>query len=116
MIYEYTSASITITNSCAALMETSRSILNELEVKYKYLRPRNSHTRPIWRIEVRNYGSILVLLDAVDAYLVGKAEQAALMREFLERAKIRKGFGCVAERAEYRGRMSHLNKHGQLIL
>jgi hypothetical protein len=114
--YEHTSASITITNSCAALMDTARGILDGLGVKYKYLMPRNSYTRPIWRIDVRNYAAILTLLDAVDPYLVGKAEQAALTREFCERAAIRKGFADREERAAYGLRMSHLNKHGQLIL
>lgn len=113
--YEHTSASITITNSCAALLDTARSILTALGVKYKYLQPRNSHTRRVMRIQVRNYASILTLLDAVDAYLVGKAEQAALMRDFCERAGNRKGFASPEARAEYRARMSDLNKYGQLI-
>ena len=67
------------------------------------------------RIQIRNYASILALLDAIDAYIVGKAEQAALMRDFCERAGNRKGFSSPEERAEYRARMSNLNKHGQLI-
>ena len=113
--YEHTSASITITNSCAALLDTSRSILAGLGIKHTYLHPRNSDTRPLMRIQIRNYASILALLDAIDAYIVGKAEQAALMRDFCERAGNRKGFSSPEERAEYRARMSNLNKHGQLI-
>lgn len=114
--YDHTSASITITNSCAALLDVARGILDGLEVKYKYLTPRNSHTRPIRRIALRNYAAILTLLDAVEPYLVGKAEQAVLMREFVGRAAIRNGFASPQERAEYGTRMSYLNKHGQLIL
>ena len=83
--YEHTSASITITNSCAALLDMSRSILADLGIKHTYLQPRNSHTPAAQAHpdqELRDLGA----LDAVDAHIVGKAEQAALMRDFCERA------------------------------
>lgn len=114
--YDYTSAGITITNTCNSLLTECRRILEALDIKYQYLQPRNSTTRPVYRIAVQNYSAILQLLDNVQRFIIGKAEQAALMREFVERAKVRKGFDSLEERAEYRAKMSDLNKYGQLIL
>ena len=110
-----TQANITITNSCAALLDECRLLIDSIGVKYTYIEPRNSTKRPLRRISVRNYGSLLVLLDVVDPYLVGKRAQAALLREFVTRAQARKGFQATEERIGYCARMSALNKFGELI-
>jgi hypothetical protein len=108
-------ADITITNSSAAMLTECRRLLDELEVKYRYILPRNSTTRPLRRITVRNYVSMLRLLDAVEPYVIAKREQVVLMREFATRAAARKGFRATDERMSFTTRMSALNKTGQLI-
>jgi len=110
-----TQANVTITNSCASLLDECRALLDGLKVKYTYIEPRNSTKRPLRRISVRNYGSLILLLDTIDPYLVGKRAQAALLREFVTRAMARKGFQATEERIGYCARMSALNKFGELI-
>jgi hypothetical protein len=108
-------AGLSITNSSAALLDECRVLLDALGVKYSYITPGNSVHRPIRRIFVRNYASVLKLLDAVEPHMVGKREQAALLREFVTRAAARKGFVGTEERLGYCARMSALNQTGDLI-
>lgn len=106
-------ANITITNSSAAIMDECERLLTEAEIKYFRICPRNSHTRKLSRISIRNYQSIVRLLDYVDPHLVGKAAQAALMRTFVEGAG-RQGMGPT-ERERYHLEMSALNRRGSPI-
>lgn len=103
------SANLTITNSCRALLEECRSILEEMQIKYTFLIPRNSTHRPMRRISIRNYGSIIKLLDGITPFLVGKKEHALLMQSFAIRASKRKGFQANRERELYAVRMKQLN-------
>lgn len=107
-------ANITITNSSAAIMDECVRLLNAIDVKFKQINPNNSRNRRLARINVSNYQSILKLLDAVEPHLVGKAEQAALMRTFSERASVRRSM-TIEERFEYRALMSQMNRTGNLI-
>ena len=110
-----TQAGISITNSNAALLNECRELLDALGVKHSYITPKNAAKRPMRRIFVRNHASLLILLDAIDPYLIGKRDQAALLREFVTRAAARKGFQATEERVGYCARMSELNQFGELI-
>ena len=109
------SANITITNSNLALINECVYILEELEIKFVLKNPRNSTTRILERIDIRNYGSILKLINVILPFLIGKKEQAILMHEFVSKASIRSGFQATKERTDYLMKMSTLNKSGQFI-
>ena len=91
-------------------MRECLAILDELGIKYTFYNPRNSDTRPIKRISVRNYSSQSALLNLLLPYMVGKRDQAVLMAEFIERAARRKGFDAQADRMMYLDRMSQLKQ------
>ena len=65
-------ASVTITNSNLALIDECVRILKELGVKYILKNPRNSKTRILERLDIRNYQSIHKLVSALMPYLIGK--------------------------------------------
>ena len=109
------SANLTITNSSYALVNECRRILDGLGVKYSYLTPRNSAARPIRRLQVKNYASLMTLLEAIEPYSVGKREQVLLMKDFASKAAARKGFRGTVERRDYATKMRELNHSGQLI-
>lgn len=110
-----TQANITITNSSASLITECRALLDSQGVKYALINPGNSARRPVRRIFIRNYGAMLLTLDAVEPHLIAKRAQAALLREFVTRAMARKGFQATDERVGYCARMSALNRTGELI-
>jgi hypothetical protein len=66
------------------------------------------------RISVRNYAAILQLLDLIDPYLVGKREQARVVREFVERAQRRRDL-LPEDRERYYAEIRNLNRFGSLI-
>ncbi|KKR33036.1 MAG: hypothetical protein UU37_C0003G0041 [Candidatus Gottesmanbacteria bacterium GW2011_GWA2_41_12] len=108
-------ASITITNSNLAIIEECRRILNTLGVKFTLKNPRNSKSRLLERLDIRNYISILHLIDTSLPYIIGKKEQAILMREFVDKALKRRNFSASSDRINFLDRMSKLNKFGQFI-
>lgn len=107
-------AEVTITNSSAAIIDECARLLSEAEIKFGLKCPRNTHTRPLRRISVRNYAAILQLLNLVDLYLVGKREQAKVVREFVELAQVRKGL-LPEDRERYYAEIRNLNRFGSLI-
>ena len=109
------SASITITNSNLAVIDECINLLNNLGIKFVLKNPRNSTTRVLERLDIRNYTSIMNLIDVLLPFLIGKNEQASLMREFVYKASHRLGFRGTKEREEYLVKISELNKSGQVI-
>jgi hypothetical protein len=109
------SASITITNSNVSIIDECVQILKELEIKFVLKNPKNSTTRTLERLDIRNYSSLLKLIDAVNPYLIGKKEQAVAMKEFVSKASKRVGFKVTDERVKFLALMSKLNKSGQVI-
>lgn len=108
-------ASVTITNSNLALINECVCILKKLGVKYVLKNPRNSKTRNLERVDIRNYQSIKLLVKAILPYLIGKKEQAELIIRFVEKASNRSGFRATNERKTFFEQMSNLNKFGQVI-
>jgi hypothetical protein len=108
-------ANITITNSSAAIIDECVRLLTSANVKFALFCPRNSHTRPLRRISVRNYAAILSLLDTVEPFLVGKLPQAQLMRKFVEGAQ-RRGSLLPEDRERFYLEMRNMNRLGSLIL
>ncbi|OGG08863.1 hypothetical protein A2154_02210 [Candidatus Gottesmanbacteria bacterium RBG_16_43_7] len=108
-------ANITITNSNKALIDECEQILKNIGVKYSLKNPRNSTTRTLERLDIRNYKSIMILINILLPYLVGKKDQAILMKEFVKKALFRIHFSNSTERREFLVRMSKLNKLGQVI-
>lgn len=94
---------ITIVNSSQTLMNECKSILDALGVSmYGLHYSRNETHRPLKRFLIKNHKSLETLLDAILPYLVGKRDQALLMREYLE------------ERLEYFFKLQELKKSDQL--
>ncbi len=107
-------ANLTITNTSATIINEARSLLIENGIKFTFVTPRASTGRPLRRLSVRNYDSILKLLDLVKPYMVGKTEQADLMRRFINGARVRKSLSSD-ERLAYFDEMRRINRFGNLI-
>lgn len=104
---------ITIVNSSKALMEECKSILDELEISaYGFHESRNSTHRLMKRFLIKNRQSLEILLDAIMPYLIGKKDQALLLREYLEKFAGKKGF--EAERLEYFFKLQELKQSDRL--
>ena len=104
---------ITIVNSSQALMSGCKSILDGLGISmYGLHYSRNSTNRPLKRFLIKNHASLETLLDAILPYLVGKKDQALLLREYLEKYGGKKGL--EEERLEYFFKLQELKKSDQL--
>ena len=110
-------ANITITNSSAAIIDRCVELLDAGCVKHTLVKmrdPRNPNGRALRRLSVRNYDAILRLLDMIEPFMVGKSEQARLVREFVSQAKVR----CALspdDRERYYNEVRRLNRVGNLI-
>lgn len=110
------SANITITNSSTRILEACQEIMREIDVKFTQCRSHNDTRRIVRRISVRNYASIILLIDAILPYMVGKRGQAEVMKEFIEKAAVRKGFEADEERQAYMRRLRELKQSDQFAL
>jgi hypothetical protein len=110
------SANITITNSNCLLLARCKEILDALNIKYLYNDPKNGHQqgRKVMRIRVKNYSSIQRLIEIILPFLVGKADQAKIMLEFVSLAGQR-GMLNLQSRIELMNRIKRLNQHGHLV-
>ena len=110
-------ANITITNSSAAIIDRCVTLFDAECVKYTFVKMRDSRNpngRPLRRLSVRNYDAILRLLDMIEPFLVGKSEQARLVREFASQAKVRRALS-TDDREWYYDEVRRLNRVGDLI-
>ena len=110
------SANLTITNSNYLLLNRCKEILDELGIKYLYHDPKNGHQRgrKVMRIRVKNYSSIRKLIELILPFLVGKADQARIMLEFVSLAGQR-GKLSYQDRTELMNRIKELNRRGHLV-
>jgi len=110
------SANITITNSNCLLLERCKEILDEINIKYLYHDPKNGHQqgRKVMRIRVKNYSSIQRLIELILPFLVGKADQARVMLEFVSLAGQR-GKLNLQDRTELMNKIKRLNQQGHLV-
>jgi hypothetical protein len=110
------SANLTITNSNCLLLERCKEILGELNIKYLYHDPKNGHQRGrrVMRIRIKNYSSIQSLVELILPFLVGKADQARVLLEFVSLAGQR-GKLSLQGRTELMNRIKELNQHGHLV-
>jgi hypothetical protein len=110
------SAYLSITNSNRLLLDRCRAILDELEIKYLYNDPKNGHQRGrrVMRIRVKNYSSLQKLIELLLPFLIGKADQAKVMLEFVSLAG-QKGKLSLQSRAELMDRIKRLNQRGHLV-
>jgi hypothetical protein len=110
------SANLTITNSNHLLLARCKEILDELNIKYLYNDPKNGHQRGrrVMRIRVKNFSSMRILIELLLPFLVGKADQAKVMLEFVSLAGQRGGLSLQG-RTELMNRIKGLNQHGHLV-
>jgi LAGLIDADG endonuclease len=110
------SANLTITNSNRLLLGRCKKILDELNIKYLYNDPKNGHQqgRKVMRIRVKNYSSLQKLIELILPFLVGKAEQANVMLEFVSLAGQR-GKLSLQDRIELMNKIKQLNRHGHIV-
>ncbi len=110
------SANLTITNSNALLLTRCREILNAVGVKYLYHDPKNGHQRgrKVMRIRVKNYSSMRKLIELIRPFLVGKADQASVMLEFVSLAGA-KGKISLRGRSELMNKIKELNQRGHVV-
>ena len=110
------SANLTITNSNRLLLNRCKEILDAHDIKYLYHDPKNGHQRgrKVMRIRVKNYSSMRKLIGLILPFLVGKAEQAAVMLEFVSLAGER-GRLSLQGRAELMNKIKELNQHGHIV-
>jgi hypothetical protein len=110
------SANLTITNSNRLLLGRCKEILDELNIKYLYHDPKNGHQqgRKVMRIRVKNYSSMQSLIELILPFLVGKAEQARVMLDFVSLAGQR-GKLSLQERTVLMNKIKGLNQHGHLV-
>jgi len=110
------SASVTITNSNRLLLERCKEIFDGLNIKYLYNDPKNGHQRGrrVMRIRVKNYSSMQRLIELILPFLIGKADQARVMLDFVSLAGQR-GRLSLHGRTELMNRIKELNRHGHLV-
>jgi hypothetical protein len=110
------SANLTITNSNGLLLNRCREILDALSIKYLYHDPKNGHQRgrKVMRIRVKNYSSIRKLIELVGPFLIGKADQAKVMLQFVSLAGER-GRLSLQGRSELMNIIKELNQHGHIV-
>ena len=109
-------ASITITNSNKEIIDECANILDECNIKYwMWYEKDGTHLRRQKRISVRNYGAIIQLINLIEGDLIGKKDQANLMKTFVDKARKRTSFNATEDRLNYCVKMSELNKNGNLI-
>ncbi|HZN10903.1 MAG TPA: hypothetical protein VFC61_04445 [Blastocatellia bacterium] len=110
------SANLTITNSNCLLLGRCREILDDLNIKYLYHDPKNGCQlgRRVMRIRVKNYSSMRRLIEMILPFLVGKADQARVMLDFVSLAGQR-GKLSLQDRAKLMDRIRELNRHGHLV-
>ncbi|MEW6208347.1 MAG: hypothetical protein AB1631_08265, partial [Acidobacteriota bacterium] len=70
--------------------------------------------RRVMRIRVKNYSSIRRLIELILPFLVGKADQANVMLEFVSLAGQR-GKLSLEDRTELMNRIKTLNQQGHLV-
>jgi hypothetical protein len=109
-------ACLTITNSNHLLLQRCKEILGELQIKYLYNDPKNGHQqgRRVMRIRVKNYSSLQKLIEMILPFLVGKADQARVLLEFVSLAGQR-GKLNLQDRTILMNRIKELNRHGHLV-
>jgi hypothetical protein len=110
------SANLTITNSNCLLLNRCKEILDAYNIKYLYHDPKNGHQRGrrVMRIRVKNYSSMRTLIELVLPFLVGKADQARVMLEFVSLAGERGKLGLQG-RAELMDKIKELNQRGHIV-
>ena len=109
-------AYLSITNSNDLLLQRCRQIFDELNIKYLYHDPKNGHQqgRKVMRIRVKNYSSLRRLIELILPFLIGKADQANVMLEFVTLAGQR-GKLNLHSRTELMDRIKKLNQHGHIV-
>ncbi len=110
------SANISISNSSTKILGECEQILNDLGVKFTQCRSHNDTIRIVRRISIRNYSAIVLLINTILPYMIGKKEQAEVMCEFVEKAAVRKGFVADEERKAYMLRLRELKTSDQFAL
>lgn len=110
------SAYLSITNSNCLVLERCREILEGLNIKYLYNDPKNGHQRGrrVMRIRIKNYSSLQKLIEMLLPFLVGKIDQAKLMREFVHLAGQR-GKLTFQSRVDLMNKIKKLNQQGHLV-
>ena len=110
------SANLTITNSNRLLLNRCKEILDALGIKYFYHDPKNGHQlgRKVMRVRVKNYSSLRRLIELTLPFLVGKADQAKIILEFVslagQRGKLR-----YEDRSKLMSKIKELNQRGHLV-
>jgi hypothetical protein len=110
------SAYLSITNSNDLLLRRCRQIFDELNIKYLYNDLKNGHQqgRRVMRIRVKNYSSLQRLIELIFPFLIGKADQAKVMLEFVTLAGQR-GQLNLHSRTDLMDRIKKLNQHGHVV-
>ena len=110
------SANLTITNSNGLLLNRCKEILDSLEIKYLYNDPKNGHQqgRRVMRIRVKNYSSLQRLTELLLPFLVGKADNAKVVLDFVALAGQR-GKLTYETRTQLMENIKQLNRHGHLV-
>ena len=110
------SAYLSITNSNDLLLSRCRQILDESDIKYLYNDPKNGHQqgRRVMRIRVKNYSSLRRLIELILPFLIGKADQAKVMLEFVALAGQR-GKLNLHSRTDLMDRIKKLNQHDHVV-
>jgi hypothetical protein len=110
------SAYLSITNSNDLLLKRCRQIFDELNIKYLFNDPKNGHPqgRRVMRIRVKNYSSLRRLIELIFPFLIGKADQAKVMLEFVALAG-QKGKLDLHSRTDLMDRIKKLNQHGHVV-
>jgi hypothetical protein len=109
-------AYLSITNSNSLLLKRCVEIFDELNIKYLYNDPKNGHQqgRKVMRIRVKNYSSLRRLIELILPFLIGKADQARVMLEFVTLAGQR-GKLKSQDRTVLMNKIKELNRHGHLV-
>jgi hypothetical protein len=91
-------------------------MLDAIGVKYLYHDPKNGHQRgrKVMRIRVKNYSSMRKLIELIRPFLVGKADQAKVMLQFVSLAGER-GKLSLQGRSELMNKIKELNQHGHIV-
>lgn len=110
-------ASATITNTNVLMLEKCMKIFDENGIIYSFVNPRNSATRKVMRIQIRNYVSLKKFVSIIKPYLIAKAKQLNILEEFLEEASKRsKTNESYSKKMFLLEKIQKENKYGSQIL
>jgi hypothetical protein len=109
-------ASATITNTNCLMLEKCIKIFDDVGIKYSYLNPRNSNTRKVMRVQIRNYDSLKKFVSIMKPYLVAKKKQLEILEEFLLEAEKSRSKERSFRKMSLLEEIQKENKYGSQIL